>query len=156
MANGSSLPMESGVVSLLTRPPHPWRPRSSFTFLALNPLPTSQYRCSFSTRYRRWDSNAETVRSQGFNFGFKRGGDEEEEEEVDDDDEYEYDGIGWKKKRWWSDGTSRMDDGPFGILEETIDTVWIFKVQTFNSFFDTFLLVYRCILKRLSVFCNLV
>lgn len=131
MANGSSqsLPMESGVALLLTHPPHPWRHRYSFPSLSLNPLPSSHYRYSFSTRYRRWDSNAETVRSEGFNFGFKRRGDEEEEDE-EYDEEDDYDGIRGKKKRWWSDESSRMKDGPSGILEETIDSIWIFKVQT--------------------------
>ncbi|XP_024025930.1 uncharacterized protein LOC21397618 isoform X1 [Morus notabilis] len=123
--------MASVVVIVLSHPPPPWRPTFPFHFLSLNPPPSFFFhsRRSFSPAYRRWDSNAETVRSQRFGFGFKRKSDEEE----DDDDEYEgkdYYRTKGKKRRWWSDD---MDDGSGGILEDAIDAFWIFK-QVFKSY----------------------
>lgn len=120
--------MASVVVVVLSHPSQPWRPTFRFHFFSLNPPPSFFFhsRRSFSPAYRRWDSNAETVRSQRFGFGFKRKSDEEE----DDDDEYEgkdYYRTKGKRRRSWSND---MDDGSGGILEDAIDAFWIFKVQT--------------------------
>lgn len=116
--------MESGVVFIF-RHPNPWRSRCTFQ----PKLPPFNYRHSCSTRYRRWDSNAETVRSKrfGFNFRGKGGKDEEEEEE----DKVDYDEVKRnKKRRWWSD-ESVMEENASDFFEEVINNVWIFKVLTF-------------------------
>ncbi|XP_024194745.1 uncharacterized protein LOC112197994 [Rosa chinensis] len=128
--------MESGVL-VLTHP-HPWRPRYSLHSLFQNPRPPSSHLLrSYTTKYRRWDSNAETIRSKTFGFSFRdrRNGDEDEEEDDDDyeeEDDYGYNTSKGKKKknkrRWWSDGPSEMEEKPVGVLEEAIDSVWIFKV----------------------------
>ncbi|PRQ36847.1 hypothetical protein RchiOBHm_Chr4g0396101 [Rosa chinensis] len=133
--------MESGVL-VLTHP-HPWRPRYSLHSLFQNPRPPSSHLLrSYTTKYRRWDSNAETIRSKTFGFSFRdrRNGDEDEEEDDDDyeeEDDYGYNTSKGKKKknkrRWWSDGPSEMEEKPVGVLEEAIDSVWIFKVIIFTS-----------------------
>ncbi|ONI26882.1 hypothetical protein PRUPE_1G052600 [Prunus persica] len=125
--------MESSVL-LLTQP-HPWRPKYSFHSLFQNPLPSSQPSRSYTPKYRRWDSNAETIRSQRFGFNLRDKGNKEEEEDADGDEEeeedYNYNGSKEKKKRrWWSDdySESEMEEGSGGILDEAIDSVWILKV----------------------------
>lgn len=131
--------MESSVL-LLTQP-HPWRPKYSFHSLFQNPLPSSQPSRSYTPKYRRWDSNAETIRSQRFGFNLRDKGNKEEEDDADGDEEeeedYNYNGSKEKKKRrWWSDdySESEMEEGSGGILDEAIDSVWILKVLTFTSF----------------------
>ncbi|KAL6194660.1 hypothetical protein ACLB2K_035741 [Fragaria x ananassa] len=127
--------MESSVL-VLTHP-QPWRrPRYSLHSLFQNPpSPSSHLLRSYTTCYRRWDSNAETIRSKTFGFSFrdKRNQDEYEEEEDDYEEEEDYGystskGKKKKRRRWWSDGPSEMEEGPSGVLEEAIDSVWIFKV----------------------------
>lgn len=91
-----------------------------------NPNLSSLFRCSFSTRYRPRDSNAETVGSSQ-KFSSK------DEDVEDQDSEF---GFGRsrgrnKKRRWWSDDNSsspEMEEGPAGIFEQAIDTFWILKV----------------------------
>lgn len=56
-------------------------------------------------RSRRWDSNAETFRTQNFNFNE----DEDDEEEDDDDGE----------------------GGFFDFIDEFLDSIWILKVPLF-------------------------
>ncbi|KAI4338086.1 hypothetical protein L6164_016438 [Bauhinia variegata] len=86
-----------------------------------NSKPFSTSRNSCSTKYRRWDSNAETVRSRKFNFNFKGKGenDDEEEEKVDE--------FG-KKRQWWSDESPGMEEETSGIWEEAVDNLWIFEI----------------------------
>ncbi|KAB1219386.1 hypothetical protein CJ030_MR3G001131 [Morella rubra] len=92
----------------------------------INPNLSSLFRCSFSTRYRPRDSNAETVGSSQ-KFSSK------DEDVEDQDSEF---GFGRsrgrnKKRRWWSDDNSsspEMEEGPAGIFEQAIDTFWILKV----------------------------
>ncbi|KAF8402004.1 hypothetical protein HHK36_012955 [Tetracentron sinense] len=92
----------------------------------LNPNLSAHFSC-FSTRYRRssspnWDSNAENLRNERFKFDF---GEESLRDDEDDAD------TGFrrrgKRRRWWSDYSSDINEGS-GILEEVIDSVWIFKV----------------------------
>ncbi|KAM0963396.1 hypothetical protein FF1_022514 [Malus domestica] len=121
--------MESSV--LLTAQPHPWRPNYSFHFICQNPLPSSHLSRSYAPSYRRWDSNAETIRSQRFGFNFRdKGNGEKDEDDDEDEEDYEYSRReGKKKRRWWSDESSEMEEeGSGGILEDAIDSVWIFKV----------------------------
>ncbi|KAI5348227.1 hypothetical protein L3X38_001114 [Prunus dulcis] len=123
--------MESSVL-LLTQP-HLWRPKYSFHSLCQNPLPSSQPSRSYTPKYRRWDSNAETIRSQRFGFNLRDKGNKEEEDDADGEEEeeedYNYNGSKEKKKRrWWSDDYSEMEEGSGGILDEAIDSVWILKV----------------------------
>ncbi|XP_050374237.1 uncharacterized protein LOC126791797 [Argentina anserina] len=122
--------MESRVLVLTHPPPHPRRPpRYSLHSLFQNPPPLSIHSLrSYTTRYRRWDSNAETIRSKTFGFSFrdKRSRDEDEDE-YEEDDEFGYDTSKEgkrKKRRWWSE----MEDGPFEVVDQAIDSVWIFKV----------------------------
>lgn len=72
----------------------------------------------------RWDSNAETVRTQRFRFN---------DFLSDDDEDYEFD-FGRKKKQrtWWSDDSPGSDDdGDFESWEESADGLGVvFKVQT--------------------------
>ncbi|KAM2039325.1 hypothetical protein ACFX1T_012780 [Malus domestica] len=127
--------MEGGVLPLAAQP-HPWRPRYSFHFIFQNPLPSTHLSRSYAPSYRRWDSNAETIRSQRFGFNFRdkgnreedAGDDEEEEEEEEEDYEYSR-SKGTNKRRWWSDESSEMEEeSSGGILEDAIDSFWILKV----------------------------
>ncbi|XP_043697445.1 uncharacterized protein LOC122648276, partial [Telopea speciosissima] len=101
--------------------------------------PSTQFRCCFSRSRSRsdgagdfWDSNAEDLRSGRFKFKY----DEESIGEDEEDGEYDED-LGFRKRRkqqrsWWQDNSwSEMDQQP-GVLEEAIDSIWIFKV--FKSF----------------------
>lgn len=106
----------------LFRPPPPPPPSLS---LFSNPKPFSPSPIFFSTKYPRWDSNAESVRDRKFNFSF-RGKDND-----DDGDEEEADDYG-KKRRWWSDEPPDIEEGASGTWEEAIDSVWIFKVINFS------------------------
>ena len=121
-------------VLVLTHSPHPWRPpRYTLHSLLHNPPPSSSHFLrSFATNYRRWDSNAETIRSKTFGFSFRdKRNQDEEDDDYEEEDEYGYStskGKKRKKRRWWSDGPSEYDDGPFGVVEEAIDSVWILKV----------------------------
>lgn len=111
--------------SIVTRHRHPHPPKTSPPHL-YSPF----RRSSTSTCYRRWDSNAETQR---FNFNDRQQDDEEEEDEEDGGSEFGFGGR-WKKnkkRRWWSDDSSsspEMEEGPGGIFEQAIDSIWIFKV----------------------------
>ncbi|KAJ7955511.1 Transmembrane protein [Quillaja saponaria] len=99
-----------------------WRPLTpTVPSFSQNPKakPFSYSRILCSTKYRRWDSNAETQR---FSFNFRG---KEEDGEVEDEVAGEASG---KKRRWWSDESPGMDEVPGGILEEAIDGVWILKV----------------------------
>ncbi|XP_023732232.1 uncharacterized protein LOC111880052 isoform X1 [Lactuca sativa] len=80
-------------------------PAISQPFFPLNPTPTFPRR--IHTKARRWDSNAETFRTQSFDFN---SGDDDDDDDFEDDDANQ-----------WLD-----------ILEDFIDGVWIFKV--FRSF----------------------
>ncbi|KAJ9182361.1 hypothetical protein P3X46_006364 [Hevea brasiliensis] len=87
-----------------------------------------------SASYRRWDSNAESVGSKKFKFKFRdknkkyreNGDMEERNEEVED---YRRKG---KKRRWWLDKPTGMveeeEEEDAGILEEFVDSLWIFKL----------------------------
>ncbi|PON94893.1 Transmembrane protein [Trema orientale] len=120
--------MASGVVVVVLTQPPPWRPTFSLRSLSLvSPSSSFHYRRSWSAAgYRRWDSNAETGRSQKFGFDFRGKKDDNE----DEDEEYEEElyGSKGKKRRWWSDESPEMEEGPGGILEEAIDAFWILKV----------------------------
>lgn len=126
--------MASGVVFLVTQPP-PWRPISSFRSLSLLSPSSFHYRRSWSAaRYRRWDPNAETGRSQRFGFDFRGKRDKDEDEDEEGEEEYEeelYRSKG-KKRRWWSDESPE--------IEEVIDNLWILKV-TFVLFFFIYLFI---------------
>ncbi|XP_028773455.1 uncharacterized protein LOC114730538 [Neltuma alba] len=99
-------------------PPHFYNPKSLFLT-----------RIYFSTKYPRWDSNAEAVRDRKFNFNFRGKGADEDE----DDDEEEYE----KKRRWWwSDEPPEFEEETSWTWEDAIDSVWIFKV--FKSYGWTF------------------
>ncbi|PSS05027.1 Microtubule-associated protein RP/EB family member 1 like [Actinidia chinensis var. chinensis] len=70
----------------------------------------------------RWDSNAEkTVGAERFRFNL-------------DDEDGGYGlgfGSGAKKRVWWSDDSMGVDDDEdngFGVLEDSIDASWIFKI----------------------------
>ncbi|XP_062108986.1 uncharacterized protein LOC133819699 [Humulus lupulus] len=115
--------MASGVVILLTQPP-PWRPSYPLRPLSLISPSSYQYRRSWRSQYRRWDSNAETGRSQRFGFDFRG---KRDEDEYRDEEEYEEGFYKGNKRRWWSDESPEMEEGP-GILEEAIDSLWILKV----------------------------
>ena len=69
------------------------------------------------------------MRSRSFGFDFRRPDQNDDAEEEDEDEDEEEEGFfssRGKKRRWWSD---EVDDGPSrGILEEAIDTFWVFKV----------------------------
>ncbi|KAI4345941.1 hypothetical protein L6164_013026 [Bauhinia variegata] len=111
--------------SLLPQPCRPLPP-AQYLVSPANPKPSSASRSSCSTRYRRWDSNAENVRSRKFDFNFRgrnETDDDEEEEKVDD--------FG-KKRRWWSDESPGMEQETSGFWEEAVDSLWIFEV--FRSF----------------------
>lgn len=82
-----------------------WPETPRTTFSSLNPTPIFPRR--IQTKSRRWDSNAETFRTQSFDFN---------SDDDDDDDDFEDD-----------DANQWLD-----ILEDFIDGVWIFKV--FRSF----------------------
>ncbi|KAM6544812.1 hypothetical protein CsatB_025548 [Cannabis sativa] len=121
--------MASGLVILLTQPP-PWPPINPLPPLSLlSPSSYYHYRFSCRTHYRRWDSNAETRRSQRFGFDFRGKRDEYEDEDEDEEEEdYEEGFYNGSKRRWWSDYESpEREEGP-GILEEAIDALWILKV----------------------------
>ncbi|CAN6725871.1 unnamed protein product [Malus baccata var. baccata] len=122
--------MEGGVLPLAAQP-HPWRPRYSFHFIFQNPLPSTHLSRSYAPSYRRWDSNAETIRSQRFGFNFRDKGNREEDAGDDEEEEYyEYSrSKGTNKRRWWSDESSEMEEeSSGGILEDAIDSFWILKV----------------------------
>ena len=112
------------------RQPHP--PKTSFPHHLSSPFRRS---CT-SVYYRRWDSNVET---------------QVEEEEDEDEDEGSEFGFGgrWnkkkkkKKRRWWSDDSSytpETEEGSGGILEEVIDSFWIFKVYSIQPIFYCYFL----------------
>lgn len=103
--------MASGVVILLTQPP-PWRPSYPLRPLSLVSPSSFQFRRSWRTHYRRWDSNAETGRSQSFGFDFRGKRDEDEEEE----EEYEEGFYEGNKRRWWSDESPEMNEEGPGIF----------------------------------------
>lgn len=139
--------MASGVVVvvLLTHPP-PWRPTYPLRSLSLTSPSSLHYRRSWSAAgYRRWDSNAEPGRSQRFGFDF-RGKRDEDEDYEEDDEEKEFYGSKGKKRRWWSDESPEMEEGPGGILEEAIDALWILKVTNFTLHF------YFCSIMRKIVY----
>lgn len=107
-------------------PPHPfpWRPIFSFPS-------SSPFRFSSTLHYRPPDSNAEPFSSHNF-----RRRDEYSEADDHDDDHQGFDpGIRFRtttrrnRRRWWSDDPPPdFEDQPSGILDEVIDSVWIFKV----------------------------
>ncbi|KAF7837393.1 putative transmembrane protein [Senna tora] len=108
----------SHLFSSILPQPCPWRflPPPHF----FNPKPSSSFRIYFSTKYPRWDSNAETLRDRKFNFSFRGKGE-------DDDDDEDVEEFG-KKRRWWSDEPPGTKKGTSGTWEEAIDSIWIFKV----------------------------
>lgn len=63
---------------------------------------------------RRWDSNAETFRTQRSKFNFRDTANEEDEDEEEDSQDMDA----------WS-----------GLLEEAIDSFWIIKVKEFHCCF---------------------
>ncbi|XP_022138787.1 uncharacterized protein LOC111009866 [Momordica charantia] len=70
---------------------------------------SSRSRFSSATRYRLWDSNAEDEEpfDPGIRFRTTRN----------------------KRRRWWSDDPApEFEEESSGILDEVIDSVWIFKV----------------------------
>ncbi|GAV57226.1 hypothetical protein CFOL_v3_00764 [Cephalotus follicularis] len=74
-------------------------------------------RLSFTTKSRRWDSNAETFRTKKLN----------QNDSVYEEEEEEYSRDRRRKKRqWWSDVSSDINENP-GILDQVIDSVWLFK-----------------------------
>ncbi|KVI08207.1 uncharacterized protein LOC112529209 [Cynara cardunculus var. scolymus] len=95
---------------LLSHDQQLWPPIDRSAFFSINH--TRMLRHRIHTKSRRWDSNAETFRTQNFDFNSTDEDDDDFEEEDDDDDD---DTIQW-----------------LDILEDFIDGVWIFKV--FRSF----------------------
>ncbi|KAF4377229.1 hypothetical protein F8388_012330 [Cannabis sativa] len=88
------------------------------------------YRRSCRTHYCRWDSNAETKRSQRFGFDF-RGKRDEYEDEDEEGEDYEEGCYNGRKRRWWSDYESlEMEEGP-GILKEAIDALWMIMATAY-------------------------
>ncbi|KAK9288688.1 hypothetical protein L1049_017151 [Liquidambar formosana] len=84
----------------------PHRNPSSYSSCASpNPNLSSRIRriCT-TTRYRRRDANAEDVRTRRFSFNFRSGDDDDDDDDEDDD-----------------------GDQASGILEEFIDSIYIFK-----------------------------
>ncbi|KAF8394213.1 hypothetical protein HHK36_020420 [Tetracentron sinense] len=118
--------MEARLLSFPCSVATPSQPlRNPNFYLTRNPNLWSRFSCC-STRYRRgsssdWDSNAETFRTDNFKFDFR------EDSLRDDDDET---GFRSRRKRrnWWSDNSSEMDDWS-EILEEASDNFWIFKLM---------------------------
>lgn len=122
--------LQMGTIHLLHFPSSVSAP--SPVFPLQNPSSTSTSRFSKINRCRsaggggggrpRWDSNAETtVGAERFKFNL--------------DDEEGGVGFGFgssaKKRVWWSDGSMGIDDDEedgFGVLEDSIDASWIFKV----------------------------
>ncbi|KAL0551287.1 hypothetical protein IC582_010373 [Cucumis melo] len=99
--------------------PCPWRtfPSSSSSFRFTSTL----------LHYRPPDPNAETFGSHNF-----RRREQYSEPDYEDDEQQGFDpGIRFRKnrRRWWSDDPAPdFEDQPSGILDEVIDSVWIFKV----------------------------
>ncbi|KAA8527835.1 hypothetical protein F0562_035296 [Nyssa sinensis] len=116
---------------LLAYPPFPLiAPQQSRPWNPINPIPSlsshlHHHHHIIYTRYRRWDSNAETFRNQNFNFTSQYNND-------DGDDDDEDNSFRRKRKRWWSEDLPPDLDSGVGVLEEFIDSVWIFRV--FRSF----------------------
>lgn len=74
----------------------------------------------------RWDSNAETVRTQRFRFN-----DFVSDDDDDDDEDYEFDfGRKEEQRTWWFDDSPGIDDdGEFEFWEESVDGFGVvFKV----------------------------
>ena len=91
----------------------------------------------------RWDSNAETVRTQRFRFN-----DFVSDDDDDDDEDYEFDfGRKEEQRTWWFDDSPGIDDdGEFEFWEESVDGFGVvFKVQTQVNLFicssDLFILL---------------
>ncbi|XP_059652597.1 uncharacterized protein LOC132299792 [Cornus florida] len=99
----------------------PQQPRSPVpTLSSQNPPLSSHLRHITHSRYRRWDSNAETFRTQNFKFNQENNDKEEDDEGT---------GFGEKQRRsWWSDDMPKEVDSASGGLEDLLDSVWIFKV----------------------------
>ncbi|XP_038907133.1 uncharacterized protein LOC120092944 [Benincasa hispida] len=112
--------------TLLPSHPFPWRP--VFYFPSSSP-----FRFSFTLHYRPPDSNAETFTSHNFRRRYEHS---EVDDQDDDDDQQGFDpGIRFRtttrknRRRWWSDEPAPdFEDQPSGILDDVIDSVWIFKV----------------------------
>ena len=112
----------------------PWRtlppPPPLTTFASASqthhPKAISHHRISCSTKFRSWDSNAESIRSRNFNSNF-RNKDENKKEEAGAE-EYA------KKRRWWSDESPGMEERTSGGLwdEATDYRLWVFEVINFT------------------------
>lgn len=87
--------------------PHSYPLTNPNLHLHLSQKPNFSSHLRFS--HRRWDSNAETFRTQRSRFNFRDTADDD-----DDDDE-----------------SQEMDPGS-ALLEEVIDSFWIFKVKEFH------------------------
>ncbi|KAK7290422.1 hypothetical protein RIF29_04838 [Crotalaria pallida] len=133
--------MEASSIFLAHPHPHPqpqpcpWRPTLSNS----KPLFHSRITCSSSNNnFPRWDSNAETARRpRKFSFHNFKGKPPQQEQQQQEEEEGEEE-YGKRRRRWWSDEADSpgFEEGSSGGWEETIDTVWIFKV--FRSYGWTF------------------
>ncbi|KDP33353.1 hypothetical protein JCGZ_12902 [Jatropha curcas] len=121
MESGGVATIRGGGLLLLAKP------RSKFLFKSpsfYSPIITTT--STFSARYSRWDSNAETVGSKKFNFKFRDGENDDIEEQNEEVEGYRRKG---KKRRWWSGESPDMEEEEApGILEAAIDSLWIFEV----------------------------
>ena len=112
-------------------------PPPSSLFLNLNFLVSKQRRfTSFPpSAAPRWDSNAETFRTQRFRFN-----DYLSDDDDDGDEDHEFD-FGKKKEQrtWWSDGSPGIDDdGEFEFWEESVDGFGVFLKVHAHSIFSAF------------------
>ncbi|KAG7026129.1 hypothetical protein SDJN02_12628 [Cucurbita argyrosperma subsp. argyrosperma] len=97
---------------------HPWR--------SIFPNHSSRFRfSSATTHYRPWDSNAESFGSQKF----RRRNEDEEAAQQGFDPGIRFGTSRKTRRRWWSDEPApEFDEEPSGVLDDVIDSVWIFKV----------------------------
>lgn len=96
-----------------------WNPPSHFAITASASVSVARahsflaqplYICR--ARSRKWDPNAESFRSQKLDYGYDEGGGDGGDDDEDVDDEND-------------DTSEQLDD----VLEEYIDSIWIFKVS---------------------------
>ncbi|GMH08272.1 hypothetical protein Nepgr_010112 [Nepenthes gracilis] len=126
--------MQSGILHSLIHLPTsgPWpspsplgSPSLPELYIHSNPSLRSHFRGLFTNyHHRRWVCKAATTRNRRFNFKSRRSNDE------DDDYESSFRRSRPKQRRWWSDENSSSvpDEQEPRILEEVIDSIWIFKV----------------------------
>ncbi|XP_065862930.1 uncharacterized protein [Euphorbia lathyris] len=140
MASGAAAGASGGALLLLTKP-------GSINIGAqpLFPFKTPNFNFYYSPRSRRsyvstinsrWNSNAETVKSQIFKFKFRDKDKRYRDNDVavdEEEEEEESGGVGkGKKRRWWSDEPRFMEEEEApSILEEFIDSLWILKLSKF-------------------------